>query len=148
VLNIPPAILDVHPDLGSLVWEVYFGLKSHENKYVTKWNAARADLILEYIPMLDEVDIERTLEVSSEPQGDVSYWLMSDVLLFPDFEMAALAGIDIEDVEDPAYALVPVLKSCYGILHKIKLQDLASQNWHRSRHIMVRYFLDAVYHEL
>jgi len=93
-------------------------------------------------------DDDRTLEIASNPQGDLSYWLMSEVLLFPDLELSALAGIDIEDIEDPGYALVPIIKSCRYILRDIKLRDPVIQNWHRSRHVMLRYFLDAVFHEI
>jgi hypothetical protein len=147
VLGIPDELIEVHrKDLVNLIWRVYFGLGRSENDYVTKFNAARCDLIADTIRTTDGDD--RIIPIAYEPEGDISYWLASHVLRFTDQELAALCDISIEDVDDPGRALIPVVKSCYRKLRKIKLDDPVLQNWHRSRHLLIRYFLDAVYHEL
>lgn len=147
VLNIPPALITKHSkDLASLIYAVYHTIGPSDNKYVTAYNAARCDLVADWVrPPMDDLP---PVGIAHEPEGDLSYWLISHVLLFSDNEAAALGGIPIDQVDEPGYEYVPIIKSSYRVLKGIHLQDQVLQHWHRSRHIMIRYFLDAVYHEL
>ena len=147
VLHLSPFLISEHRGhLNELVYRVFYGLGASTNKYVTAWNAARADLIVEWIdPPHDDGPI---IHIPSEPDGDIAYWLVSEVLLFEDIEIEALTGVDVDDVQEGGYALVPLIKSCYRELKKIKLQTPILQRWHRARHIMIRYYLDAEFHEI
>lgn len=145
VLHLSPNLISEHrSNLPSLIYRVFYGLGPSDNKYITAWNAARADLIAEWISPPD--DDERIIHIPSEPDGDLAYWLAHEVLLYEDLEIETLTGVF--DVQEGGYELVPLIKSSYRVLKKIKLQTPILQRWHRSRHIMIRYFLDAVYHEL
>lgn len=147
VLNIPPALIASHSrNLGLLVYKVYFSIKPTDNKYVTAYNSARCDLIAELIPTVyDKIE---PISIAYEPEGNLQYWLASTVLLFSDEELVALCGIHPDNVDEPTYEYIPLLRSSYRFLRKLKLQDPALQGWHRARHVMLRYFLDAVYHEI
>ena len=147
VLCIPDELIMEHrSNLVSLIWRAYFGIRRSENDYVTKFNAARCDLVAEIIPCVD--DDERIIPIGHEPEGDISYWLATHVLRFTDIELCALCNVPMDNVDDPGRDLIPLIKSCYRILRKIKLDDPLLQHWHRSRHLLLRYYLDAVYHEL
>ena len=147
VLALPPELIEAHRrNLPSLIYQVFFGLGATDNKYVTAFNGARVDLIASLIPPVD--DNERAITIASSPEGDISHWLCTHVLLFSDIEISVLCNIGVDYLEDPGRDLLPLVKSCYTTLKKIKLQDPVLQRWHRQRHLMIRYYLDAVYHEL
>lgn len=147
LLRIPPELIAKHRRrLPSLIYQVYMSFGWHENKYVMTYNAARADLTAKIVP--PPVDDEPLIRIDTEPEGDTSYWLASHVLGFKDEEIAVLCGISEDSLQDPKRDILPLLKSAYRILKKIKLKDPDVQQWHRSRHIMLRYFLDAEYHEI
>ena len=147
VLALPDELIVKHRrNLPSLIYRVFHGLKPSENSYVTKYNAARADIIAELVNPVD--GYERAITIASDPEGDISYWLCSHVLLFSDLEISVLCNISTSFLESPGRDLLSLVKECYKILRKIHLQDPLIQHWHRQRHIMIRYFLDAVYHEI
>lgn len=147
VLSIPDELIKVHrSNLASLIYRIYYTLGPSENSYVTKYNAARADLIVSLVKPVDED--ERAIAIASTPEGDLSYWLASHVLLFSDTELSVLCNISVDHLDNPGRDLIPLVKTAYSTLRKIQLKEPLLQNWHRARHIMIRYFLDAVYHEI
>ncbi len=147
VLCLSPGLIAEHRhELPKLIYQVYYGLEASDNKYITKWNAACADLIVEWVtPPVDDVS---TIRIPREPYGDLAYWIAHDVLLLEDLELHALTGIPIDDIQHGGYHLIPVIKKCRKILSQIRLQSRVLQNWHKARHVMIRYFLDAEFHEL
>lgn len=147
LLRIPSELIEVHrKNLNSLIYKVYFSMGSHENSYVTKYNAARCDLITKLI--VPPQENEGIVRIATEPEGDSSYWLCTHVLGFTDIELSVLCDIDVDQLEQPMAALLPLLKRCYRLLQRVKLNDPLMQHYHRSRHLMIRYYLDAEYHEI
>jgi len=147
LLNIPPELISKYRrTLPSLIYRVFFSLEYNENSYVTAYNGSRADVIAEIIEPVD--DDKRIIRIDSEPLGDISYWLASHVLRFSDLEISVMCSVPLDNIRDPDRDLLPLIKSCYRILKKEKLSNPLLQHYHRSRHLMIRYYLDAVYHEL
>jgi hypothetical protein len=148
LLRIPPELIAKHRrGLPSLIYRVFFSLEAHENEYITKYNAARADLVVNLINYGDTTG--PAIHIDSEPSEDISYWLCSHVLGFTDMEIAVLCNIDIDAIHQPGRDLLPLVKSAYVHLKLIKFrQDPLMQHFHRSRHLMIKHYLDVVYHEL
>lgn len=150
VLVIPPALITRYKgDLLGLIYRVFYSLGPSENKYITTLNGAKADLIVAKIRAPFIVFDDQPIHLfSTEPSGDLPYWILNQLLLFSDYEISVLCGIPQDEVEVSTYELIPLIKACYRILRRIKLSDPDYQAWHRARHILVRYFLDAEFHEL
>lgn len=127
------------------IYRIYHGLGPSNNPYLTKYNAARGDLIVQLIPYPDKVD-ERIIPIEHEPSDDISYWLATHVLGYSDDELKALCSPF--DPDDIRRELIPLIKLTYRRLRVVKLKDPYLQNFHRARHLMIRYYLDAVYHEI
>ncbi len=128
------------------VYRYFAHLQITGDKYIDKYQSAKADLIASMIdpPAEDPGEVEYALT----PPGDPSYWLCSYVLGFTDEEMTVLCGIPEEHLQDPRRELVPILKIAMDCLKTVKLEDAVLTEYHRSRYLLLRYYLDAYYHEL
>lgn len=128
--------------LIDLLYSAQWDVVGH--KELDSYNSARADLIAAKVdpPAGDPGKLYVELEPKKQ---DPSYWLATYVLGFTPHEIRCLCNIT--DVEQPARGIVPLLNAAAKILKGVKLKDKDLQAYHRSRYILLRYYLDAVYHE-
>lgn len=117
--------------------------KRQGHRELDGWNSARADLIAAWVE--PPVEDPGTIEVELEPTCDPSYWLATRVLGFSDHELRVLCTV--EDVEQPARGLLPLLGVALRILKDVRVKDEALQAYQRARYLLLRYYLDAHYYE-
>lgn len=115
--------------------------------YLDKWNSARADLIAEMIPPPSNLP-SQIREVSLYPEGDVSYWLAATLLGYTDREIGTFCGIKQDELSTPYRKIMPLLKMSYRELKRVQVGDPLLHAYTRTRHLLMRYYLDAVYHEI
>lgn len=113
------------------------------NKYLNAWNSARADLIADLVPI--PILIPSDITLSMEPDGDTSLWLCRTVLRFTDDELLQLA---IVDLANPRRALLPVLHDSCRVLKEPPGSSILINHYHRTRYLLIRYYIDAQYHDL
>lgn len=153
ILRVPETVVMDHLQgrsdiqrLIELVFRYYNSLDRVGQKYIDAYNSARADLIASILT--PPSDVGATLEVETQPSGDPSYWLASHVLGFSNKELTVLLGISHETLKEPGRSIVPLLLVAFKVLQKMKLGDELLQAYNRSRYLLLKYYLDAVYHEL
>lgn len=145
VLRIPPVLIEMNLDnMRQLIYRAYDSLGPHEDKYIEEFNMARAELVSTIIDPPDQID-KRIIAIETEPTDDISWWLATHVLGYTPEELQVLCGkFDEDNIERE---LIPLIKENYKILRKIHMSDPVLQRWHRYRHVMINYFLDAIYHD-
>lgn len=115
-----------------------------EHKELDSYNSSRADLIAAWVDPPKEDPGK--LKIDLEPKHvDPSYWLASYVLGFSDHEIKCLCNVS--DPTTPARALLPLLGAAVRTMKEVKVKDETLQAYHRARYILLRYYLDATYHE-
>lgn len=117
--------------------------KRQGHRELDGWNSARADLIAAWVA--PPVEDPGNIEVELEPTCDPSYWLATRVLGFSDHELRVLCSV--ENVEQPARELLPLLGAALRVLKDVRVKDEALQAYQRARYLLLRYYLDAHYYE-
>jgi len=119
-------------------------------KELDRYNSSRSDLIAYMIdPPADDPEL---ISIPLEPSSDPSLWLCSHLLGLSDTETSLLAtGSQLtpaELVEMQPRVLVPILVNAQKILKGLKFKEELLTIYHRERYLLLRYYLDAVYHEI
>lgn len=143
LLRIPETIVSEADNINVLVYQAYDSLRAHENQYISNYNAARSELVTTLLPLQAKHE-KRVLAIQYEPIDDPSYWLATHVLGYTERELTLICGeFDHDDIGN---TLIPLIYKTYKSLKILKLDDPLWQYYHRSKHLMIRYYLDAVYH--
>jgi len=116
-----------------------------EHLALNKYNAARCDLIAEWVDPPAECG---TRAIPYEPPGDVSHWLATHVLGYTDHHLIVLCNCLPSELENPGRKLLPIIKSSMKQLKGLEFRSNELTVYHRTRYRLLRYYLDAVYHEI
>jgi hypothetical protein len=121
-------------------------------KYLNSWNSARSDLVCKIVPLprnwsttlMPHQELFGKDWLMLKPKGDISYWLATYLLGFDDKELEVLCP----DARSDEPQLLSLLVSCYRRLKEVRIKNLDLYTYHRSRYLLLRYYLDAVYHAI
>lgn len=120
---------------------------TEEQWYLNNWNSSRQDMTAEYVqpPHQDAQLVD--VQVDTKPGGDLSLWLCHRLLGFTMQELSFMTLTEV-DLQEPRRGLVPILKGAHETLRRMRIRDPLVNAWNRQRYLLVRYYLDAIYHEL
>lgn len=151
LFRVPQPVINTLTDykaenLPAQVYRYYNHLQPVGQDYLDKYHSARADLIASLVDPPAEIPGE--VEFSLEPPGDPSLWLCSHVLGFTDRELSVLCRIPETLLEEPQLLLTPILSISLTTLKGLKLHSTLLTHYHRTRYLLIRYYMDAHYHLL
>lgn len=131
------------------------------NKYLNAWNSARSDLVADLVtppPTMDELTLNSVNPLPLGPQDiEPALWMLVYLYGFKDREISVMCP---EYRWDPlsVRALMPLLKCINRRLQEMPIirEDFQAKDehqqllfhYHRTKYLLLRYYLDAVYHEL
>ena len=141
-------LTDSKPEnLPAQVYRYYAHLQPVEdNKYLSRLHAARADLIASLVDPPATVPGEVAFDLS--PPGDPSYWLCTHILGFTDRELSVLCKIPETRLSAPSRIILPVLLVALDVLRGLDTHRELLTHYHRTRYLLIRFYLDAYYHAL
>ena len=116
------------------------------HKYLDRFHSARADLIASLLDPPESIPGE--VEFDLEPPGDPSYWLCTQILGFTDRELSILCKIPEPRLSAPLRAILPVLLVALDVLRGLDTHKELLTHYHRTRYLLIRFYLDAYYHAL
>jgi hypothetical protein len=130
--------------------------KRPDAKYLNPWNAARSDLIVDLIPLPYEWTHEpepyeeqfTRAHLQLQPRGDISLWLATYIFGFDREELRALIPGLVIDEGDMGIQLIRLLVSCFRRMNEVRLNSEILNHYHRTRYLLLKYYLDADYHAI
>lgn len=124
----------------------YQRLRPIGHPYLDRWNAARADVVAHYIDPPFEQQIGLTKQRTQLwPPRKPGRWLAQYLLGFTDKECSVLCATS--DLDEPL-AMLPLLLSAYGVLRHLLPEHELLSHYHRTRYLLLRYYLDARFHAI
>lgn len=126
----------------------YHQMRMQGHKYLDSWNSARRDLIASLIdpPNLHGYKNRLVWKLPIKPPSrEPGLWLARYVLGFTEKECRVLCRVT--DLAHPT-ACVPLLKSAQRELRGMRIEDETLAAYHRSRSLLVRFYLDAHFHAI
>lgn len=100
-------------------------------RYLNRWNAARSDLLSDYVLSLDPEPLPPARDVQNQPRDDYLHWLWFSV-----------AGLDLPPDRASGGNLLRALR-------EIRFPNEPTlDGFHRQRYLVYRFFWDAHFHEL
>lgn len=123
-----------------------------DHKYLNAWNSARADLIPQLVKLPFACPVYNVGGVQIEPPVGIAYWLATYLLGFNSKELKVFCP-------DLSGDLIPLLVCCYRQMAKmpplkqqkeegLELDKYLLFHYHRTRYLLLKYYLDAVYHAI
>lgn len=136
-----------------IIYGCYARFDLTRDKWIDKYNSARADLIAHLIdpPKKDPY----TVPYDPSIPGDPTYWFVTRAFGFTHEELEKLCpGFwTFQDTISMEYrTFIPLLKYMYRTWQKspikYRIEDEYLSAFYNARHSLLRYYLDAVYHEI
>lgn len=129
------------------------GVFRGDKKYLDSWNSIRSDLIAEKVslPQANMPPLFRAEDLEIKPHGDISLWLAQNLFCFDEKELRVF--VPELNLSEPEHGrlLMPLLTSVFRRMEdvsKMKMKDELLQYYHRTRYLLLKFYLDAVYHQI
>ena len=116
------------------------------NDYLDRYNSYRVDLVADLIDPPD-TDLDIAVQVDYYPTGDLAYWIATHLLGLNDCELVQVGGVPLARLRQPNREILVFLRRIYGILQReIKPNHVVVGPWNHQRYLLIKYYLDFVYH--
>lgn len=151
MFRVPQVVINTLTDfktenLPAQVYRYYAHLHLVGHKYLDRFHSARADLIASLLDPPEDAPGE--IEFDLQPPGEPSYWLSTHILGLTDRELSILCKIPEPKLCAPQRGILPVLLVALDTLRGLDTHDDLLTSYHRTRYLLIKFYLDAYYHAL